>query len=407
MMLMGKYGTAFLTVDDLEPECISQVYECINNQAFETHMVIQADGHAGAGSIVGSTFPITDKVVPNTIGVDLGCGVFTVKLKDLTLNLESLDKSIRKCIPLGFNVHSNPKYSIKNNFLFTVTNKINMNFTKLYNTKFNANVSPVTYDYNWFLEKCKEWNVSEAQVNSSIGTLGSGNHFISIEVDSDNKNWLVVHTGSRNFGLKIAEYYQNMALNYTVTHGIAGNKDLAFLVHPQAYEYFTAMIFAQQFADLNRFAIIDLILKETGLIIDGDMIKSVHNFVDFEDGIVRKGAIRSYIREKMIIPMNMQYGSLICEGKSNPEYNYSAPHGAGRVMSRNKAKKNINLDDFKKQMGGIYSTSVSSATLDEAPDAYKPPHKIIDALEPTATIIGRLKTIYNLKSDDKKRSRGK
>lgn len=400
MLLKGEYGTAFLTIDDFEPECLEQIQTCLNHPAFKTHMVIQPDGHAGAGSIVGSTFPLTDKVVVNTIGVDIGCGILSLKLNDEFIRFKLLDEFIREVIPLGFSINNTPKFTIEHDFPFESATRTHEKFVKKYNKIFNTDMGSLSYDYDWYENKCKkEWIwVNPTQVDSAISSLGGGNHFIEVGQDKSNNYWLTVHTGSRNFGLKIANHYQSEAIK----HDINNNKDLAYIPYPESFEYFEAMIFAQKYAQLNRKCIIERIIDYSGLSPSDDYIESIHNYIDFDDMVVRKGAIRSYIGERMIIPFNMRDGILMCEGKSNPEWNYSAPHGAGRVMSRNKAKKNIKIETYKTQMNGIYSSSVNESTLDEAPDAYKPPQKIIDAITPTATIIDRLKTVYNLKASGSK-----
>jgi RNA-splicing ligase RtcB len=274
---------------------------------------------------------------------------------------------------------------------------------------------------------CERVDAKVTQVNRSLGTLGGGNHFIEIGKDLNSEYWLTVHSGSRNFGLKIANYYQNLAAKQrehdicnkmkkeiddiinSVTptmreaeiqkvrdkYGVGSPKELSWL--DDADEYLEAMYLAQHYASFNRAVILSSICKECNLT-SIESIESIHNYIDPADKIIRKGAIRSYKDEYMVIPFNMRDGILICKGKSNPTWNFSAPHGAGRVMSRSIAKRSINLDDFKAQMNGIYSTSVCQGTLDEAPDAYKSAQIIEDAIGPTASIVNRIKPIYNLKA---------
>jgi len=233
-------------------------------------------------------------------------------------------------------------------------------------------------------------------VDCSIGTLGGGNHFI--EIGENDKKWqyVTVHTGSRNFGNRVADYFQKKAekMEYNKVY----NRDLAFLKGEDAMEYYVAMNFVQKFAQMNRKTILYCINKAIEVPLDDStFVESIHNHIDFHDMILRKGAISSYKDKQMVIPFNMRDGIALCEGKSNPDWNYSAPHGAGRVLSRNKAKKLIDPESFKKQMVGIYSTSVGLDTLDEAPDAYKPMQIILDAIEPTATVVDMIKPILNIK----------
>jgi len=394
MMLEGKYGKAFVTIEDPEQECISQIYSFLNHPVFTNYIAIMPDTHAGNGAVIGFTMPMTDKVISNVIGVDIGCGILSLKISGHVINWEKIDKIIRRSVPLGFNTHLTPIATIEKDFPWNTANQHIQAFLKEYKKLFNRHFEFEGFTYAWYLESCKQKNINPAQVDSSIGTLGGGNHFIEIGIDNNSDHWLTIHSGSRNFGLKIAQYWQKFAQG--LPENKQNNKDLAYLSYPFNLGYLTDMIFVQHFAQLNRRRIAEWLNADLDLHYT-DSIESIHNYIDFSDMIIRKGAIRSYAGERLIIPFNMRDGILICEGKSNKEWNYSAPHGSGRTMSRTQAKKCLDIEQFKNQMTGIYSTCIGKETLDEAPDSYKPSEMIEQAIAPTAKIINRIKPLYNLK----------
>jgi len=384
--LEGKYGKAIITIDNVEQGVISQTISMLNTEPFTNPVRIMPDTHEGKGSVIGLTVKCNGKVCPNTIGVDIGCGMtassFDIDVSDF--KFKEVDTQIRKAIPLGFNIHSGKKI-LPVSILKTAQGEADM-FTMLFNDMMGTDYESPFFTENYFINLCERIGTDPMQVVNSCGTLGGGNHFIEIDRDKDGFLWSVVHSGSRNFGLKIATYHQKKA----------GKTDLAFLEGEDAFAYFSDMFIAQQFASVSRRVMSDIIadiLDTTTIAI----IESVHNYVDPLDMIIRKGAIRSYAGELMIIPFNMRDGTIICEGKSNPEWNYSAPHGAGRVMSRSQAKRVLSMDKYENDMSHIFTTSVNAGTLDEAPDCYKDYRLITDAIEPTAEIITVLKPVYNLK----------
>ena len=428
--LPGKYTTAYIMTDDIEGECVSQIYGFINHPAFTNHVAIMPDTHAGKGSVIGFTMPLTPKVIPNVIGVDIGCGVTAVNMGHIDIDYADLDMMIRNKIPLGFDIHKRPVIDFKHDFDWKTANRVGHHFRVQYASLYDSVLEPVIYDYAWFTDLCKFIGAKVASVEASIGTLGGGNHFIEVGVDGNDNKWLIVHTGSRNFGLKIANTYQGLAIK-TVTEerdrlyrermeyiktecartsigdeiiklkrelGDTIPNDLTYLKDQNALDYYHAMIFAQQYAKMNRDVIIGRILTGIPDATIINRIESVHNFIDFDDMIIRKGAIRSRDEDEVIIPFNMRDGSLIGIGKGNAEWNYSAPHGAGRIMSRSAAKKKLSMDVYRAQMEGIFSTSVCRDTLDEAPDAYKNAQSIIDAIAPTVEIVSRIRPVYNLKA---------
>jgi RNA-splicing ligase RtcB len=440
--IKGKYTSAIVTIDDIEEECINQLFRMTNHVAFDLPIKIMPDTHAGKGSAIGFTMPFGNKLIPNVVGVDIGCGMLSANIGDkLSITLKEFDDRMRRDIPMGVNTHeksfkfnSSDKFSFDKYFPWEELNNEMLAFIRVYNTKFGTNYSYNKYDYKNFGALCQKIGMKPNRAELSIGTLGGGNHFIEVsKSDNTGEIWVTIHSGSRNFGKMICEYHQEKAKkildnNRNVVlkdkiEGVINNtedkskipflineakkelgldfdfdiKGMEFLEGGAAFEYLIDMLVAQKYALFNRQMMLAIICQILGGIKPLDTIESIHNYIDFRDFIIRKGAIRSYIGERMIIPFNMRDGILLCEGKSNSEWNNSAPHGAGRLMSRGKAKENIDIDKFKKQMEGIYSTSVCKGTLDEAPDAYKDSKMIEAAIEPTATIIDRLKPLLNIK----------
>jgi tRNA-splicing ligase RtcB len=427
--LKGKYTTADIMTDMVEDNCISTIQKLTNHPVFTNPIRVMPDVHEGKGSVIGFTMKMTDKVIPSTIGVDLGCGVTTKCIGNVGIDFERLDVAIRKNVPLGFATNSKPKVNIERGFDWGVINSTASKFRDAYTDLNGLDIQPVTYTYTWFLDLCKKIKANPVEVGCALGSLGGGNHFLEV-AEGKTGYWVVVHSGSRNFGLRIATYYQNLAedrFNQSNTSVYADSlaalkekytgvelgakinalkdecslgvpKDLAYLTGQDAHDYLHAMIFAQYYAKTNRDTMINTIIS----VIPGahvtTTIESVHNFIDFNDLTIRKGAIRSYEGEPLIIPFNMRDGSIIGTGKSNPDWNYSAPHGAGRVMSRSQAKKLLSLNVFRNTMTGIYSTSIGEGTLDESPDAYKDYRVIQEAVEPTVHIDELINPVYNLKA---------
>ncbi len=437
--IKGKYGKALITIDQLEDTALTQLYNIVNHPAFTENIVIQADAHAGAGSVVGFTMPLTDKIIPNIVGVDISCGVLCVNIgKEVSLKLERLDILIKRNIPMGTNIHNDPIIDFQKEYKWKEANEMAEKFIIKYNKKFSSDYKSVVFDYKYFLDLLKRVGTDDDAIKS-IGSLGSGNHFISLEASETNKDiWVLIHSGSRNLGKRVCEYHQNIAKNNLINKrnvelnnkikDIVKNTDdkskipllidqakkdlgiylsdvnirnLEYLEGQDAINYFMDMIFMYFYADLNRWTMMNIILDILKIEKIVDIIHSVHNYIDFNDMIIRKGSISSYIDQKIIIPMNMRDGSLICIGKSNPLFNFSAPHGAGRIMSRGEANRKIDLDKFKESMKGIYSSSISKDTLDESPFAYKKVEMIEKSITDTVTILDKIKPILNIKSSEK------
>lgn len=392
--ITGKYADALITTDNIEQEAIAQVTELVNHPASRgSYLAIMPDVHAGKGCVIGTTMKITDRVVPNLVGVDIGCGVLAVEIQDKIDDFKALQDVIDKYVPSGMNVHQ----------------------------RTNVKVEKMLAELKTPLGKHMN------RILCSLGTLGGGNHFISIEGDEES-NYLIIHTGSRNLGLQVAKYHQDKAseetlgdeiqalildlkakgLNSTIQDEVAkykkeheadasASKELAFLEGQAMEDYLHDVKIAQLFAHENRWEIASTIIKQMGWSMVNS-VESVHNYIDTKTMILRKGAISS--KGKFLVPLNMRDGTLICIGKENEEWNDSAPHGAGRSMSRSRAKKELSLDSFVDTMKDIWSASVNESTLDEAPDAYKPAEEIKKALESQYVIWRELKPLFNFKAQD-------
>ncbi|MFA5577353.1 MAG: RtcB family protein [Tissierellaceae bacterium] len=399
----GKYNTAMVFTDNVDPGAISQITSYLNQDYSKGRKIrIMPDVHLGVGITIGFTTDLGEELVPNLVGVDIGCGILTVELGKVDINLEILDKIIYQNIPAGFNVQKEIKYR----------------FDKLRDLH------------------CLRELKDTRRIERGIGSLGGGNHFIEVNIDSKDNKFLVIHSGSRNLGNQVAKYYQNIAvesirndIDYLAKKneiieeyrskgkhrdiGKALNKlkkenkrdlkypkDLCYLVGKSKEMYLHDMNICQKYAKINREVMADIILQNlfNRSLNSFPHFHTVHNYINFEDGILRKGAISAHEGELVIIPINMRDGSILARGKGNPEWNYSAPHGAGRLMSRGEAKETIRMNDYLKSMQGIYTSSVKETTLDEAPFAYKSIDEILSKVGDTVDIIDILKPIFNFKA---------
>lgn len=399
---------------NIEDKAREQIDLLLEQEPFKDCKIrIMPDVHAGAGCVIGFTGNLGDKVIPNIVGVDIGCGMLCVELGNIDLDLKKLDEIIHNNIPSGMNVNDE------------------------------------VYEY-FDISKLlchKELKNKDGWLEKSLCSLGGGNHFIEVDIDEDNNKYLVIHTGSRNLGKQVAEIYQNKAIEYCsykeemkqeiqdtikeykeqgrqqeiqqklieITKKYEGiiklPKDLCYLEGQLREDYLHDMKICQEFAILNRKTIANIILKNIMYFKDDiepldcwefkdDYFETIHNYISFEDNIVRKGAISAKKGEKVLIPMNMRDGCIIGIGKGNDDWNCSAPHGAGRIMSRMQAKETFNLDEYKESMKNIYTTSVNENTIDEAPFVYKPMQEIIDNIGDTVDIIKIIKPIYNFKANE-------
>jgi len=369
----------------IEPGATTQIHNMKDSGLFRELISIMPDVHEGKGSVIGFTGKFDNVVIPNVVGVDIGCGVTCYNLGKVDINFEELDKYIRKNIPLGFESRGS------NNFL-----------NKLSKKKYVEEVCNLIRDDFYRINKDKKYTEPLYQ----IGTLGGGNHFIEIDQDDEGNKYLMIHTGSRNFGKQVADKFQKEAKTFCGLSKIVCKQDLEYL--PIKYggsDYLYWMNMAQIYASYNRQTIVELILGFFNQTFDnGKYIESVHNFIGY-DSIIRKGAIQAYKYQIVLIPINMAFGTIIGKGKGNPKYNFSAPHGAGRLFGRNVMKQQFNdgthtMEEFENTMSGIYSTSVNKKTVDESPFAYKSFEDIKDHLEETVEIVKIIKPIYNLKAGD-------
>lgn len=394
-IITGQYNEAKVFATTIEDSCEQQIKAlCNESWTAGAKIRIMADCHSGKGCVIGTTMTITDKIVPNLVGVDIGCGVLVTKFRAVKLDLKHVDELIKQNIPLGMNIRDIP--------IFDFTSKL---------------------EDLWAAKNAIEFR----KVSRSVGTLGGGNHFIEIDKDEEDCFYLVIHTGSRNFGKRIAEYYQDKAIDYHkslqedfVQQVISALKarglhsqinpflaersknkldDLCYLEGSLFHSYLNDMKIAQTFAQRNRLEIANLLCEKLG-VAPIEQFETVHNYINTDTMILRKGAISAGLNEKCLIPINMRDGSLICIGKGNQDFNESAPHGAGRLMSRTEAKKNLSFTDFKDTMKDVYSTTVNHSTLDEAPAAYKTIEEIIENIKETVDIVKHIKPIYNIKAED-------
>lgn len=388
----------------LDQKAVHQVHTLLEQEAFANSKVrIMPDVHAGKGCVVGFTADLGEKVIPNVVGVDIGCGVLVYELGKIDIDFEKLDEVIRKEVPSGFSIRTDLDKIIRMMVVYQVSGLRCAN--KLRN---------VVHIYN------------------SLGTLGGGNHFIEVDEDDEGNKYLVIHTGSRNLGKQVAEIYQDLAINSKkviseevrndliarlkaenrhaeipselrkLTPTVKVPDELAYLEGQDRLDYLHDMEICQKFASSNRDFIATTICIAMGWGTPSSF-ESVHNYISFHDNIVRKGAISAHEGERVIIPINMQQGSLIGVGKGNLDWNNSAPHGAGRALSRSQAKETLTMEDFRHDMKDIFSTSVDESTLDESPRAYKPIQDILDFIGESVEVEKIIRPIYNFKASGQKR----
>jgi RNA-splicing ligase RtcB len=396
---------------NIEQEAVNQINELLKQEPFKNCKVrIMPDVHAGKGCVIGFTADLGEKVIPNIVGVDIGCGMLCVELGNIELDFKDLDRVVNEYIPAGRNIRKQKL----------------LNFDKI--------------NELYCLRELKETK----KFNRAIGTLGGGNHFIEIDADNKGNKYLVIHTGSRNLGKQVADYYQNLAIElcsgkeemYKKKEEIIKKykeqgrkseiqqalkelekeyknnkpnlpKELCYLEGKHREMYLHDMKICQEYASLNRLQIAKQIIinyykltyiPEMYPLIMQNSFETIHNYISFEDNIVRKGAIRANKNEKVLIPINMRDGSIIAVGKGNQDWNCSAPHGAGRIMSRTKAKERFKLEEFKQSMKDVYSTSVVEETIDESPMVYKSMQEIIENTKDTIEIQKTIRPIYNFKA---------
>lgn len=390
----------FANMKTLDEKAVNQVNTLLEQEAFKDSKVrIMPDAHPGAGCVIGFTADLGDKVIPNVVGVDIGCGVLVAELGNISIDYEKLDETIKKIIPSGFEVNTQLAETEKS-LAENVINNIRI------------------------LKKLR----NKDRLINSIASLGGGNHFIEIDQDDEGEKYLIIHTGSRNLGKQVAEIYQDLAIKTLnsvkeedrqeviarlkaqgkqrdipealklLTPSVKISKELSYLENQDREDYLHDMRLCQEFAHLNR-VFISLRIKDAMKWRFKDVFESVHNYIG-DDNIVRKGAISAYKDVALIIPINMQDGCILGRGKGNEDWNNSAPHGAGRLLSRSQARSLLTVEDFKEDMNGIYTTTANKSTIDESPRAYKSLDDIINFIDDTVSIEKIIKPVYNFKASD-------
>lgn len=397
MEIQGKYATAIAYASVIEDAAIEQIRRMCDCDFTEGSRIrIMPDVHAGKGCTIGTTMTIRDKAVPNVVGVDIGCGMYTVRLNEREVDLERFDEAAH-FVPSGMSVWEGRQEPFDLEAL-----------------------------------RCYRELKDTRRLQRSLGTLGGGNHFIEIDRASDGALYLVIHTGSRNLGKQAAEYYQKLAVELNqgreeyfkrrdaliAEYKAAGRRkeiqaalkalrwtdkpltlpeDLCYVYGEYLEDYLHDVEICQRFARRNRELIAQILLSRAGLTA-ADAFHTVHNYIDTREMILRKGAIAAHEGERVLIPINMRDGSVLAVGRGNPEWNFSAPHGAGRLMSRSAARENLSMEDYQSAMAGVYTTSVNPDTLDEAPMAYKSLEDIIGVIRDSVDVIDIMKPIYNFKA---------
>lgn len=425
---MLEFGNCKIFAETLEDEALNTIKNLCDSNVFKNSKVrVMPDCHQGKSIVIGFTCPVGEYVNPEHIGVDIGCQMSTIELSSLLPEDKYVDfeHKVRKAVPTGFEIHNKPIVNEKEFFKF-----LNKEYSKAHSSwpEMIDNIGRI--DSTYISSMCKRIGMDEGTFYKSLGTLGSGNHFEEYGETEDGRSFFTVHCGSRNFGVKVANYWIKRAnksdnkkyinseikkIKETVSDRtlwkslIENVKETAKNINPIGYlhgenlkGYLSDMVIAQAYAHYNHEVILGIVNKILSKynIKEIDRINTVHNYISFEDHIIRKGAIQSYKNHKMIIPFNMRDGLAICMGKSNEDWNCSAPHGAGRIMSRTAARKNINLDEFKDTMKNVYSTCIGMGTLDESPMAYKNTEEIIRLIEPTADILFFVKPKININASD-------
>jgi len=476
--LTGEYTTARILVDDeslVEANCLEQIQTLIDHPAFTEPVRIMPDTHVGSGAPIGFTMPLPDRVVPNIVGVDVGCGMAATELgSELPLDDSEREQRVREAVPMGHGVHDYDEAPhLIEEFPFEQANNVFEGFEQAYEERFGRSIDPLGFEFDgydgaYFKSLCRRVLSQQRQgmghVIKSAGTLGGGNHFIEFAQGRDSGGyWLVIHSGSRYLGKSVAEYWQQQASQYRqadtireaipaeyyeylkfdpesisdgelyawVTGGMGESHlrkerirddfdgeaitevfdtlsrpqstlkdregDLDWLDGREAHGYYVDMLFAQQYARWNRELMSDAICEALDIEPDG-RFQSIHNYIDFRDLVIRKGATPAREDQQLVIPFNMAEGSVLARGNGADAFHQTAPHGAGRVMSRRQAHEAGSLEAFEEAMEGIYSESVVESVLDEAPMAYKPAEAIVEAIEPTAEIVDWLDVVHNLKA---------
>lgn len=413
--LTGTYGKdCKVFTDNIEPQALETIQKLLDNPVTEGMPVrIMPDTHDGKGIVIGFTMPVGEWVNPNHIGVDIGCGMLCAEIEStITPDMYiDIDQRIREVVPMGFEVHNIPEVEIWHAVAFRGSFYSNPSDTERWDM----------FGFSGSSRRCRKIGMEHDLWAKSLGTLGGGNHFIELgRSEKTGKYYLTIHSGSRNFGKRVCDYHAKSLDGYKkmlseevelikqtlpqqqwndaikqAKKRLQGRE--GYLTGEAKEEYLEDMYAAQAYASVNRYTMLDLILERMGWQ-SGKTIETVHNYISPKDNIIRKGAVSAHLGEELIIPMNMADGILLCRGKGNEDWNYSAPHGAGRLLSRTAAKEQLSMNEFRERMNNVYSTSVCESTLDESPMAYKPTDEIRSLIEPTVEVLDVIKPVINLKA---------
>ncbi len=432
IVIPGKCTVAYIMIDEIDASTIKQVTQFVNNSSFTENIVIMPDTHAGKGAVIGFTMPLNNRLIPNVIGVDKSCGVLSIKFGREALNnltKDEIDKNVRQSIPMSNKVHKQPIVNARTVFNWAEINKQMNIFTKRFNKRYGTKFVTKNINYDWLTQLCNKVTVAVNYMEQSIGTMGGGNHFIEIGKDEEGYIWVTIHSGSRYLGKQVAEYWQGVAVkrlsdrrkNFhsnmineikdkypsrewnTRIRAIKEDTEintpraLEYLTDTDMYNYLIDSIFIDFYASLSRTKMSDIVKNVLGEEQVLESIHTVHNYVDYRDFIIRKGAVSAHLGELFVLPFNLEDGILICKGKGNPEWNFSAPHGAGRIYSRTKAKELLHVESVRERLKrkNIYSKVLPK---DELPAAYKSAKLIEEAIKPTASIYHRIKPIMSFKA---------
>lgn len=431
IVLKGKYTDAKIFIDDIEEGVYQQVYDIINSPTSKGLKVrLMPDCHVGANATVGMTMELGNFLNVSVVGCDIGCGLNSAKFsKELKIDFNKAEALIKKAIPTGHNLHESPVVTELN---FDEIQRLADAFILKYNDKFGTSYVAPTYSEKWLSDKLKDIKMDESKFWKAIGSMGGNNHYVEVgRSENTGDYWVTVHSGSRNLGLKIFDYWNNIANSKVKVASDEYNKELDEILHntfpknliPQKVRelkekhelginkgylsgdnligYIFDMLFTQYYALQSRKAMLEIIRVELGIDEYLDTITTIHNYIDMDDLIVRKGAVKSYQGQRFLLPFNMRDGMLILNGKSNSDWNFSSPHGSGRKFSRSHAKQNLDYDEYKKSMEGIITTSVDKSTIDESPQSYKSSKLIEELIQDTATVIDRVKPVLNIKDTGK------
>lgn len=402
----GENATATIMADyeHISEDTITQIHMLVSHPSIQSDFVVQADGHKASGAVVGFTMPLGTRIAPTLIGYDIGCGMHSFNIGE-TLPLEDSNRevAVRDAVPTGRGIHSARNAPDISDYPWDEANRLFRRFKKAYKSEFGKAVAPSFsfdgYDESYLDGLLNRVNMNKRSVTKAAGTLGSGNHFIEFGQSSKtDEYWCTIHSGSRHLGRAVGKHHAERAHELREGDSNRGDTQLDWLEESEAYNYFVDMVFCQTYATWNRRLMQDAICNELDVSAT-NIIEAPHNYIDFQDMIVRKGATAAREESKLVVPLNMSDGILLGTGKGSQDHLQTSPHGAGRVVSRNQAKQDVDLDEFKDRMDNVYSESITESLLDESPQAYKNATYIKNELEKTVTITDHIIPRHNIKGN--------